>query len=605
MIYRYRLPYILTVVFFLILSSHAGAATNSAMAALEQGSVVRFAGQEAISQPFEFEVDLASPEKALNFAKVVGQTLPVRLAADRTLHGMVGSIEQVGLSGNNALYRIHLVPTVAKLKGRISSRTFANKKPQDIVAQLLSEAGISAFEFRLSGSYPLRELAVQYRETDFAFMSRILEAAGIHYHFEFSGAGHKLVFSDGNNGFPALAKNKLTISATAKSAITRFSRGQGLHPGRVDAGDYNWLTPKADLTGIAKVSLFQDLTEQVRPAGVKSKSEAQTIAQRRLAAHIASAQNCEGDSGYTHLQAGARFLLRGHYRADFNQEYVLTVVEHESTPQGYRNTFRCLPANLVYRPQASTPRPVIAGVVTAIVAGPSGEERFYDEYGRVKVVFPWRAGYTPGGNPAGDAGWVRVAQIGSGKTGAVQAMFLPNIGAEVAVAFEHGDPDRPLVIGTVYNADSPPPYDSVNQKYVSSFRTRPRVGVGYNEVRMDSTQDKQSVLLLNQASVRNEIHLDGTKDKEKLVISGGKDVNMRGQNTLAIQGGRRLNVTTGGDLLVQGGRAITLRSGKHFLTIGPRGISASTGIVTSAPAVRRPAPQPSQSVPLQRLPTTR
>jgi type VI secretion system secreted protein VgrG len=606
MTYRYRLPYLLNITFILLLSGRVGAATNAASAALEQGSVIRFSGREAISQPFEFEVDLASPEKALNFATVVGQTLSVRLAADHTVHGMAESIEQVGLSGNNALYRIRLVPTIVKLKGRTNSRTFYDKDPQEIVAQVLSEAGISAFEFRISGSHPVRELAVQYQESDFAFISRILEAEGIHYHFEFSGSGHKVVFGDANNHFPMLAGNKLAISATGKSAISQFSRGLALHPGRVDAGDYNWLAPKVDLTGIATVNLFQDLTEQVRPAGAKSKPEAQRVAQMRLAANIASAQNCGGDSGYTHLQAGSRFVLQGHYRADFNQEYVLVGVEHEGTPQGYRNSFRCLPANLVYRPQVSTPRPVIAGVVPAVVVGPSGEERFYDEYGRVKVVFPWQAGYPATlSDPAGDAGWVRVAQIGGGMKSPVQAMFLPTIGAEVAVAFEHGDPDRPLVIGTLYTAIDMPPYDPNTQKYSSGFKSLPKGGVRYSEIRLDSTTDAESVLLLNQAGVLNQIRLDGTKGREKLLISGGRDVNMRGQNVLAIQGGNRLNVTTAGDLLVQGDRAITLRSGKHFLTIGPRGISASTGIVAPVPAARKPVPQPSQSIPLQRLPSTR
>jgi uncharacterized protein involved in type VI secretion and phage assembly len=174
------------------------AATNPALAMLSQATVVQFSGREAVSEPFIFDVDVAAADKALNFAMVVGQPLTLSLAPGRVLSGMVDRIEQVDGPGMQGLYRLRLVPSLNRLKYRSTSRTFYGMKAIEIATALLAEAGVTNVETRISASLPAQEIAVQYQETDFAFVSRLLEEAGIHYHFEPSPTGDKVVFSDGN-----------------------------------------------------------------------------------------------------------------------------------------------------------------------------------------------------------------------------------------------------------------------------------------------------------------------------------------------------------------------------------------------------------------------
>lgn len=432
---------------------HAQEVENPALATLSSGKVLRFAGHEAISTPFEIEVDLAAMDPSLNFASVVGQQLALTLLPGWTVHAMIESVELAGASGDQAMYRVHLVPAVSKLAYTLNSRTYYEKTTAEIVAEVLKTQAAIAAEFRITRPLVRRELAVQHQESDLAFISRLLEDEGIHYHFEHAPTGHKIVFSDVNTGFPALAK--LTFSATAAPAVQSFARGQAMHVGRVQVGDYNWQTPAMDLSAAAQVSLFQNLTERAYPTLVVSKQDSQQRANDRLAAHVIEAQRCAGESTYPRLHAGHRFLLAGHFRPDFNQEYIVTRVDHTLTPRGYLATFECAPFSVLYRTKSATPRPVIAGAVPALVIGPPGQKVYADKFARVRIRFPWRSPDAANSPDVGDSGWVKVAQVAT--EAGVASMLLPEVGDEVLVAFEHGDLRRPVVIGSLYNGSQPPP----------------------------------------------------------------------------------------------------------------------------------------------------
>ena len=500
------------------------AATNADLEALSQGSVVQFTGTERISQPFAFDIELTVAHPALNFASVVGQPLRLGVAPSRTVAGMVESIEQVGVSGRQGRYRVRIVPALNRLSFRITSRTFADMTPVEIVNGLLNEAGMPGTETRIGNALSTREITVQYQESEFNFLSRLLEQKGIHYHFELSGAGEKIVLGDSNNAFPILPPGKLVFGGTTAPSITAFSRGQVVHSGKVQAGDYNWKTPQTNLTAMAQTPLFANLVEGVFPASVETLQVSQQLSARRLGTRVTEGQTCRGESSHPQLQAGHRFLLTGHPRNDFNQEYVVTGVEHQGTSKGYHNTFTCIPANVTFRPSPITPRPVISGVLPGIVVGPKGETKHVDQYGRVRVRFPWRNPAFSNNDEFGDSGWVRVAQLATGV--GTTSMWVPDMGDEVLVAFEHGDPHRPVIVGSLWNGKDMPPSSLPANKLHSIFRSR------------------------SQSGAINEIVLDDTNGNERLI----------------------------------------LRSGNQFLTLSPTGITASSPINTQPPAVQNLRP---------------
>ncbi|MGE0474263.1 MAG: type VI secretion system Vgr family protein [Nitrospirales bacterium] len=387
------------------ISATGQAAVNPNLAALSQGSVVQFTGTERLSQPFVFEIDLTVAHPALNFANVVGQPLQVTVAPGRTLTGMVQKLEQTGVEGRQGHYHVQLVPSLIRLAFRMTSRTFGDMNPVQVVTKILNEAGISGLETRLNGQMSAQEVTVQYQESDLAFLSRLLEDDGIHFHFELSESGEKIVLGDSNNAFPVLTQGKLIFGTKTVPSITSFSRGLALHSGQTQTGDFPWKTPQINLTATAQSPIFSDLVEGIFPAPVETPQDSQRYAARRLGARITEGQTCRGQSTYPQLQAGYRFLLAEHPRKDFNQEYVVTGVEHQGTPNGYRNTFTCLPANIAFVPSPVTPRPRITGVLPAIVVGPQGEMKHVDNFGRVKVRFPWRNPALSNSVEPGDAGW--------------------------------------------------------------------------------------------------------------------------------------------------------------------------------------------------------
>ncbi len=546
---RLALLLVLTVVPASGAVADAQAAGNPVVEALTKGSVVHFTGKEGVSVPFEFDVTVATGDRALNVGMAVGQPIAIGVAAGRIVNGMIERAEQVDGPGSPGLYRLHLVPSAGRLKYRTTSRTFYDKRVTDIVLQLLEEAGVANVELRVAAPQPVEPLIVQYQESDFQLLSRLLEGAGLHYHVEAGPAGDKFVVGDTNAAFPTSGPGPMTFGGSSQT-ITSFSRGQALHSGLVQTGDYNWQVPAADLSMAAQAPVFVDLAERIFPAGVETKPEAQAAANIRLAARVAEGQVCSGESTSPHVQAGTKVLLSGHPRADFNQEYVITAVEHQRSGKEYRNTFRCLPSHVAFRPLPTTPIPVVAGVVSGIVLGPPGESKFVDQYGRVKVRFPWRSPVHSNQNDPGDAGFVRVAQIATGA--GASAMWLPDVGEEVLVAFEYGDPRRPVVVGSLYNAKDMPPVALPANKHLSLFRQQ-----GPNGARTE--------LVFEGATGNERVSILGPS---VAIVSAG-DMVQRAGRSLAIEAATDVTVRTGQNLaIISGGNAQTTVGGAWSSTVG-------------------------------------
>lgn len=506
----------------------------------------KLTGSEGISQPYCFQLHLlAELGTEIAFDRLLGQRADVHIAAGaggtRKISGILNEVIQEGRvagpqgSASFIRYRATLVPEFWLLTQRIQSRVFQNVSVWQIVKTLLQD------EWRLrvrlqpaaSGSgldaQTPRDYCVQFQESDFAFLSRIMEAEGLYYYFRFDDQGEEVVVTDAVSGNPEVPapvevpyRDDLDASRTG-AAVREWHKRQSLRASRQTVRDYSFEMPQKpiekqapkltpDQVKIGKSSHALNVQRRVNdvdlldrveyPAGFahfftgtgrdgapKSKQtdnlfpEAERWLKLRREEEAAQCLLVSGGSDCANFLPGHRFALTGHFDAAPGEaiKLLLTRVEHEASIEGaymqadgtalqYRNRFDALPESLPYRPTRTTPRPRIDGFQTATVVGggPAEAEVFVDAFGRVKVKFPWDR-RTGAGGPESSC-WVRVAQVWAGKKWG--AFFWPRVGNEVVVVFEEGDPDRPLIVGCVYNADNMPPFDLPQMAMLGGFRSR-------------------------------------------------------------------------------------------------------------------------------------
>jgi type VI secretion system secreted protein VgrG len=470
--------------------------------------VTRFDGHEGMSELFAFDISLGCAEHDLSFDDIVGSDAVLEIRSGdsvRHVHGIVSDFEQGELGKKVTAYRAVLVPTVWKLRNRRASRIFQDLNVAEIVEKVLTKAGIqaSAFRFALQGTYKKREYCVQYRETDWAFVCRLLEEEGIAFFFEHMEDGHGLVFSDNNAAFAPVAGNASVVFRTSAGAlqsdehVSQFLFSQRVRPEKVTLRDYDFKKPTLSLEQDA--SSKDDLEIYDYPGDYDDPKEGARLAKVRLEELRASRRTGDGDAVCPRLVPGFTFTMTEHPRDDFNRKYLVTRVEHhgivadmgDAGEKVYENRFQVIPADVPFRPPLVTPKPAVRGVQTAFVVGPAGDEIYTDEHGRVKVHFHWDR---EGASDDHDSCWIRVAQISAGS--AWGAVFLPRIGHEVVVDFIEGDPDRPLVVGSVYHGTNVPPYKLPDDKTKSTIKTNSSTGGGgFNEIRFEDKKSSEEFFM--------------------------------------------------------------------------------------------------------------
>jgi type VI secretion system secreted protein VgrG len=352
---------------------------------------------------------------------------------------------------------------------------------------------------RLAGAYPERNYVVQYNESDFAFVSRLLEIEGIAYYFRHDAGGHVMVLADSPEAFadlPGTHPYRPVTLLPAVGSILSWGKTQEIRSGKVTLWDHSFETPGDHHEAQATIqeTVFAGPIEhhlaagggdslevfdypgyyaqrfdgvapggEMRPGEVaKIDAEGRRVAATRIQEEATQALVVNGVSVAPDLAAGHLVTISG-LSVPFNGRYLVSRVTHRlnqssSLSGGYRNEFTCIPAGLPYRPPRVTPKPRMAGMETAVVVAPPGEEIFTDKYGRVKVKFHWdRTGRDEGGGST--SCWIRVASpwAGAGTGAGGGPLILPRVGWEVVVAFLHGDPDQPIIVGSVFNADHLPP----------------------------------------------------------------------------------------------------------------------------------------------------
>jgi type VI secretion system secreted protein VgrG len=477
--------------------------------------VLSFEGEEAISELFSFRLTLGAENAAIALESAIGQpaVLTMKTADDaRYLHGLVSRFEQAEAGKQLTVYHATLVPRAYRLTLRHDCRIFQDLTIPQIIESVLKSAGFLAFEYRLTllRKYQPKEYSVQYRETDWAFIIRLMEEEGIFCFFEHTADGHTLVIGDAPFSTPAIAAPDAVPFNPATGlnpveGVSLFRFAEEMRPGKVTMRDFNFSLPKLSLQVSAEAQRDKDLEIYDYPGEYTLPGEGTARAASRLEDWQVLRETGRGEGGCPRFASGHVFSLEEHQNDAFNRKYLLVRVEHRgaepvvgesqgTAPPSYSNRFNVIPAETPFRPAERTPKPTMRGVQTAIVVGPSGEEIYTDEFGRVKVQFHWDR---QGKFDEKSSCWIRVSQIWAGQ--AYGALYIPRIGHEVIVDFLEGDPDRPIIVGRVYHATNVTPYPLPGAKTKSTIKsdTSPGSG-GSNELRFEDQKGEEEVYLHGQ-----------------------------------------------------------------------------------------------------------
>lgn len=472
----------------------------------------------------------------------------------RPLDALVAEIRQLPADATAERYQLVLRPWLWWLTLASNNRVFQNLSTSDIVTTIFKAHGFTDFTLKLTGSYTPHEYCVQYGETDFAFVSRLLEEEGIFWFFTHEDGKHTLVLGDSNDAFPPIPNGpKVTYlgQQLGERELHGIRAGQVCMQavaGVYRATDYEFTTPTTSLYGQAE-AVAGPLSMYEHPGGYNAKARGDALTKQRVDGLRSQEKRFVGESDCRWLVPGHWFTLAGHDDATLNIDWVVTAVTHEASHENYRNRFEAIPKATPFRPARTTPKPRMH-TQTAIVVGKSGEEIWTDEYGRIKLQFPWDR---DGKNDETSSCWVRVVLPWSGKGFGMQ--FIPRIGQEVIVTFIDGDPDRPLVTGCVYNGDNALPYALPANQTQSGIKTQSsKGGGGFNELRFEDKKDAEEVFLQAQKDFKINVLNDTTATvghDETLTVQNARTRTVKdGDETVTLEKGKRsVTIQTGSDTL--------------------------------------------------------
>jgi type VI secretion system secreted protein VgrG len=490
-----------------------------------------FTGEEALGELFVFRLECLSVAETLSDTAIVGKQVSFRVndsaGNPRWFTGYVSRFSWMGRDDVLTRWQVEVVPSLWFAMLTSDCKIFQQKSVPDIVQAVLADTSAITLSKKISGSHSPWEYCVQYRETDGAFVSRLMEHEGIGYHFEHAQKSLKMVISDSNSAFTDCKEAEVETaqgfsSPDSAGVITSWRHEYAFRPGKFVQTDYAYETPTTDLlatgngkspySGASKAELFD------YPGLYEKKPDGDTTAKVRIEAEEVTANVASGKSTCRTFSPGYTFKVKSHPNsAERGKKYLLTKVVHRASIRGayeasadvsvafeYENSFEAVPSETVWRPARTTPWP--AGTVqTALVVGPSSEEIYTDEYGRIKVQFHWDR---YGKQNEQSSCWIRVSQSLAGPQFGTQ--FLPRVGMEVVVSHLDDDPNRPLVTGVVYNGTNKPPFDLPSKAAQSGVQTR-------------STKD-------GSTSLANQLIFDDTKGAEMVTLHAERDFTRTVEN---------------------------------------------------------------------------
>lgn len=597
--------------------------------------LVGFNGTEELSRLFNFELDLASLRDDIGPDEIVGKNITIGFelldGSHRFLNGYVSRFTYRGTDDRLSHYSAEMVPALWFLSRRTDCRIFQKKTVVQIIEEVFEKLNFKDFESaEIKGSHPEREYCVQYRESDFDFISRLMEEEGIFYFFRHENGKHVLVLADHNGVYKDCPENEVEFGSPTNAPdmgelITSWEHKYEFRSGKYTHTDYNFETPTAPmlattptmvkLGGVDKYELFD------YPGRYTVKADGEANSKVRMEEHeVPFDVVLAGGKCRTFFAGGMFTLARHHAEAETGKKYVITSVTHSAmggtgyetggtdAPLEYSNSFTCIPASVKFRPASTTPKPIVHGSQTAVVVGPSGEEIHADKYGRVKVQFHWDRYNKADEN---SSCWIRVAQLWAGKQWG--AMFLPRVGQEVVVDFLEGDPDRPLIVGRVYHAESMPPYNPEEFKTMSTIKTLSSPdGGGFNELRFEDKKGEEQIFIHAENEYHTRVkknafeyigenrHLIVAADQyeqvdgdKHLTVTGDQNEKVDGTVSLkvasdlqqkiganhALEAGQEIHLKGGMKVILEAGTQLTLKVGGNFVDINPGGVFISGTMV--------------------------
>ncbi len=580
-----------------------------------------FSGTESLSRLFQFKLALLATRDDIEHDEIVGKPvmLRVQLASGRhrTWSGVISHFSKGSSLEGWTQYQAEMVPWFWFLTRNTDSRIFQKKSVPDILREIFQEFGFADYRMKLNGDYPPIEYCVQYQESTTDFIARLMEREGIYYFIEHGDPVHHLVITDNPDSHQAVRDDYVRYHRAAgveeSDTVNDLRHQRELRTGRVVLRDYNFETPETELEAstdtVATIGNNQSYSSFEFPGGFTERSGGDRYAKLIMEAEETQHETFFGEGNCRDFSPGYYFKLWEHPIDSYDQAYLLASVAHEgrnnyqdqqAQNSTYYNRFTCIPLRVPYRPQRLTPKPVMRGLQSAVVVGPSGEEIYTDKYGRVKVQFHWDR---RGKRDEKSSCWMRVAHPWAGKGWGF--ITIPRIGQEVLVDFLEGDPDQPIIVGAVYNAVQRVPYELPGNKTVSTLKSNSSPGGdGFNELRFEDKKGDEKVFLHAEKNfdirVKNsttdtiggDLHLlvggeqceqvkgdkHGTVDGEWL-NKVGMDYGLKAGMNMGQAAGLAANFKAGTEMVLEAGLQITLKAGPSTIVLGPAGVTIDGPLV--------------------------
>ncbi|MCU1793814.1 type VI secretion system tip protein VgrG [Pectobacterium polaris] len=585
-------------------------------------AVVDFQLSEALNQPFALSLNLASTLPGIDFGAVLDQPCELLVWYEgelkRRVNGIVSAFAQGDTGFRRTRYQAEVRPALWRLGLRTNARIFQAQKPEAIIGALLEEVGITDYAFALRHDHAVREYCVQYRESDLAFITRLAAEEGLYFFHEFEEGKHRLVFADDACALakgPELFFNLATQGLSEGAYVRRFRYAEAVRTAEVALKDYSFKTPAYGLLHNKMSGELEHQRESYQhfdyPGRFKQDPNGKAFTGYRLDALRAGAMTGSGESNAAELMPGISFTLTEHPNPMLNSGWQLVAITHSGQqpqaleeesggePTTYSNSFEVISAKSTWR--ADLPyKPMVDGPQIATVVGPASEEIYCDEYGRIKLQFPWDR---YGSSDDQSSCWVRVSQGWAG--GQYGLIAIPRIGHEVIVSFLEGDPDQPIVTGRTFHATNRSPYPLPVNKTRTILRSQTHKGQGFNELSFEDATDNEEIFLHAQKNMA--VRVLNSKDErvdynrttsighdEELVVANNRKVTVQGNqdykttgNHLSLTEGDEsiqvkgdlaqkisgvFSVDSNGDLTLQSSSKLTLRVGGSFVVIHAGGV---------------------------------